>query len=81
VIFQSYSNVVLTPDEIVDATGAGDVFAGGFLNSLLIPGLEIGEGIELGLRLVRRKLVQAGSTGFPSFPALFNRYLDKLTAD
>jgi sugar/nucleoside kinase (ribokinase family) len=80
IFLQSYRNLVLTPDEIEDATGAGDVFAGGFLTSLLIPGVEIREGVELGLRLVRRKLVQAGSSGFSAFPAIFNRYLDELTA-
>src|SRR5215831_4158665 len=54
-----YSNVVLPSKDIEDAAGAGDIFAGGFLTAMLVPGMEIRHGVDLGLRLVRSKLLVA----------------------
>ncbi|HTU20756.1 MAG TPA: PfkB family carbohydrate kinase [Gemmataceae bacterium] len=75
-----YANVVLTPDQIEDATGAGDVFAAGFAAGMLIPGLELKHGINLGLRLVRAKLLTGGTSAFHTFPAILRDFLDDVTA-
>jgi sugar/nucleoside kinase (ribokinase family) len=64
IVERSYSNLhVLDISEVVDDTGAGDAFAAGFLASVCLPGLEAADGVELGLRLARRKLRFVGTTG------------------
>lgn len=52
-----YSIDVLSDDEIVDATGAGDIFAAGFLTIQLVPGASTSDAVELGVRLMRAKLL------------------------
>jgi sugar/nucleoside kinase (ribokinase family) len=75
-----YANVVMPPDSIEDDTGAGDVFAGGFLTAVLIPVMEIRHGIDLGLRLVRAKLLSAGSSSFNSFPSIFSELISEISS-
>ncbi len=68
VIERVYANTVILPNsEIVDDTGAGDVFAGGMICGSCIPGFGIADSIELGLRLARRKLRFVGMTGISDF--------------
>jgi sugar/nucleoside kinase (ribokinase family) len=74
-----HSNQFLLESEIEDSTGAGDIFASGFLSSLLIPGIELKDGVELGLRLVRHKLRSAGSVSFNAFSRIMNSFLDELS--
>lgn len=62
---------------IKDATGAGDVLAGGVLAGVLIPGIGTEGGIELGLRLVAHKLAHLGSSGFHSFAHIVESFLDQ----
>lgn len=76
----SYSNVVLPSKDIEDAAGAGDIFAGGFLTAMLVPGMEIRHGVDLGLRLVRSKLLVAGSKSFHTFPAIFSELINEITS-
>ncbi|MCO8277063.1 carbohydrate kinase family protein [Actinoplanes sp. TRM 88003] len=53
----------LTESEIVDATGAGDVFAAGLLLELAVDPARLVAGCERGLRLARLKL--SGAAGSP----------------
>ena len=66
----SRSRTPLSADEIVDATGAGDVFAAGLLIELARDPRRIGAGCELGRRLSRHKLRHVGSAGHAEFPRL-----------
>ena len=68
----THRNIVLSPLEIEDATGAGDIFAGGFLAAGLIPGMELRDQIELALRIVREKLRHSGAAGERVVPSVFN---------
>ena len=78
VIEHRQANIVLRPEKIEDATGAGDVFAAGFLAATLIPGLELSHGVKLGLELVRTKLTSAGTSSFRSFHKILNDFLERL---
>jgi sugar/nucleoside kinase (ribokinase family) len=77
-VVQLYTNSeVLEPMEIVDDTGAGDVFAGGVLTALLLPGIEFRDAVDLGLRMARRKLQFEGMLS----PSLFqNDFRDFLSS-
>lgn len=76
-----FENSVLGADVIEDATGAGDIFAAGFLTGLLIPGMEISHAVELGLTMARSKLLVEGYTCFPRFPAIFRNQIDKVCSE
>ena len=80
IISLAYPNLVLPPEIIEDATGAGDVFAGGFITAMLVPGVEYKHGISLGLRLVRSKLLVAGYASFKSFPSIFGNLIHDISA-
>ncbi|HEY2411572.1 MAG TPA: PfkB family carbohydrate kinase [Pirellulaceae bacterium] len=81
VLAHRYSNIVLAPEQIEDSTGAGDVFAAGFIATITTPGLELRHGVQLGLRLVREKLVTAGSGAFRRFPAIMEAFLNEASAE
>ena len=58
-------------DRILDDTGAGDVFAAGYVASRVLPSLrhrDIRVGVDLGLRMVRNKLLDVGDKQFSTFP-------------
>jgi sugar/nucleoside kinase (ribokinase family)/class 3 adenylate cyclase len=73
-----FRNETLSPSKIEDATGAGDVFAAGLFIAIMMPGLELRDGIELGLRMVRCKLASAGSTQFTAFSRIVEDYVDSV---
>jgi sugar/nucleoside kinase (ribokinase family) len=75
-----FLNEPLTPKQVEDATGAGDVFVAGLFIAIMIPGLELRDGIELGLRMVRKKLATPGSTHFSSFTRIVEDYVDSIYA-
>ncbi|MBU2663906.1 hypothetical protein KOI35_10435 [Actinoplanes bogorensis] len=60
----------LPAGEIVDATGAGDVFAAGPLLMLARDPGRLADGVALGLRLARHSLRHPGDTGHDGFAAL-----------
>ena len=60
----------LAAHDVVDATGAGDVFAAGLLIGLARGDQPLGWGIRLGMRLARHKLRHLGRTGHPAFAEL-----------
>lgn len=63
---------------IKDDTGAGDVFAGGFIAGRTLPilDLDVSYAVELGLKLVRTKLQNIGEGGFDRFPGVIDELLD-----
>ena len=75
-----YHNSPLGDAEIEDATGAGDVFVAGLFAAILIPGLELKDGIKLGLRLVRSKLTTVGIDQYSTFGNIVDDYVDEAYA-
>lgn len=73
-------NRVLPSEEIEDATGAGDVFAAGFLAARLYPVIDLRDAVEFGLRLVREKLRFAGTNSFHTFRSIFEDFVSELFA-
>lgn len=60
----------LAGPDIVDSTGAGDVFAAGLVIGLARDGGQVGRGVRLGMRLARHKLRHLGKAGHPGFAEL-----------
>lgn len=80
ILGRTFPNQFLTQDVIEDATGAGDIFAAGFLVAILVPGMEYGHGVELGLRLVRTKLLVPGYKCFSTYSSIFTGMVDEITS-
>jgi sugar/nucleoside kinase (ribokinase family)/class 3 adenylate cyclase len=71
-----FGNTPLMQQDVEDATGAGDVFAAGLFVAMLVPGLELRDGVNLGLELARQKLRHAGSTGLSTFSSIVEKFID-----
>lgn len=72
IIQRNFPTEVIPKESILDDTGAGDVFAAGYIASRVLPSLknrDIRVGVELGLQMVRNKLLDAGDRQFLTFPA------------
>ncbi|NEQ47819.1 MAG: hypothetical protein F6K00_31545 [Leptolyngbya sp. SIOISBB] len=80
IISRVFPNQVLAPELIEDATGAGDIFAAGFLTSILVPGMECSHGVELGLRFVHSKLVVPGYKSFSKYAGIFSSLIDEIAS-
>jgi sugar/nucleoside kinase (ribokinase family) len=76
-----FSNEPLAPAQIEDATGAGDVFAAGLFVAIMVPGLELRDGVNLGLHLVRKKLLAHGCSDYPAFARIVDDYIDTVYAN
>lgn len=61
-------------DEIIDATGAGDVFAAGALALLLSAPLQVRLGARLGVDLARQTLLTIGTTGYAEFSVIADAF-------
>lgn len=77
---QRYLNYPTPRFLIQDDTGAGDVFAAGFLAAQILPVFrgDFTYGIKLGLNMVRQKLKGFGPSNYQKFPILVNKLLDEL---
>ncbi len=71
---QCYKINVLREEEIIDATGAGDAFAAGFLAVWLLCGMKTPEAVELGMRFMRAKLIVPPEQLYRELVAIFSRY-------
>jgi sugar/nucleoside kinase (ribokinase family) len=65
-----HRQVTLRDDQIVDATGAGDVFAAGVLDALVRSRSDLTAGVRLGLALARHGMQHVGTTGHAGFAEL-----------
>ncbi len=77
---QRYLNYPTPRFLIKDDTGAGDVFAAGFLAAQVLPVFrgDFTYGIKLGLNMVRQKLNAFGHSNYQKFPIIVDRLLEEL---
>lgn len=66
------AHLPLPPDKIEDPTGAGDVFAAGFLKSRLHPIFDFRESISTGVRLAQEK-IRVPLAQSPRFRAIYEK--------
>lgn len=79
IIEQIFPIDVLRNDEIVDATGAGDVFAAGFLTTLLMYGdRAVTEAVDLGMRFMRAKLQLPPEKLYTELATIFELFQENL---
>lgn len=76
-----YAHTPLSPEEIEDATGAGDVFAAGLLIVLASHRMQIELGALLGMQLARHKLRYVGNTGHAQFAKVTRDFIRTLDAE
>lgn len=74
---KDYPYSAIAKYDIVDATGAGDVFSAGVLAAALTDNLDTSDGVELGIRMARKKLQSVGDSAFGDFPSILSDLLDK----
>lgn len=69
-----YPQVPLPAEEIVDGTGAGDVFAAGLLAALARDPTRFEDGARLGMLLARHKLRHSGTDGHDAFAEIVRTF-------
>ncbi|GAB3847439.1 carbohydrate kinase family protein [Dactylosporangium cerinum] len=70
----------LTADLVLDATGAGDVYAAGVL-AAVAEGTHLHDGVRLGMALARHKLQHLADGGHSDFPAVLAAWHERATPD
>lgn len=71
-----FGHDALQPHEVRDATGAGDVFAAGFLTVAEHPSLDIELGVRLGMKLAKNKLQIVGNLSQKDFVSIRREFID-----
>jgi len=56
IVEQRFNNLVVSDEQISDFTGAGDLFAAGFLTAIILNGDDLPAAVDLGMRFMRTKL-------------------------
>ncbi|MGL5207180.1 MAG: carbohydrate kinase family protein [Acidaminococcaceae bacterium] len=75
IVEQIFPIDALRNEEIVDATGAGDVFAAGFLTIILMYGDEyVSQAVELGMVFMRAKLLLPPAKLYPTLAESYQNY-------
>lgn len=79
IYYQIYLNCPTPRFLIKDDTGAGDVFAAGFLAAQVLPVFrgDFRYGIKLGLNMVKQKLKAFGHSNYQKFPIIVDVLLEK----
>lgn len=65
---------VISNEQISDATGAGDIFAAGFLTVQLLGGKAIPDAVELGMRFMRAKLITPPEQLCPELARIYSTF-------
>ena len=72
---QIFDIKVIGNEEISDATGAGDVFAAGFLTVQLLKGMSTPAAVELGMRFMRAKLTAPPEQLYSDLARIYSTFL------
>jgi sugar/nucleoside kinase (ribokinase family) len=78
IVMSKIHNDYLPTEKIEDSTGAGDVFAAGFLLGSMLPWININARVKLGLDLVKLKLAAIGSESFLKNRSVYQNFLNSL---
>jgi sugar/nucleoside kinase (ribokinase family) len=68
---QRFEIDVISNEQISDATGAGDIFAAGFLTVQLLGGKAIPDAVELGMRFMGAKLITPPEQLYPELAHIY----------
>lgn len=75
---QFFGHDALKPHEVQDATGAGDVFAAGFLSVAAHSSLDAELGAHLGMKLAKHKLKIVGNLSHEDFASIRREFIEDL---
>lgn len=79
-IKKEYPNNFFSEEKVQDTTGAGDIFSGAFITSLLIPGMEYKDGVNLAFQLISSKVKKAGNHNYSKFKSIFDEFITNMTS-
>lgn len=69
---QRFKINVISNEQISDATGAGDIFAAGFLAVQLLGGIAVSDAVDLGMRFMRAKLITPPEQLYPELARIYS---------